>query len=87
METVTEKQVLTQEELQTLKTLQNETQALVVELGEIELTKIQLDKRYENAKTFLNDLGTKEQEFTQSVFEKYGKVSIDPSTGDISPME
>jgi ribosome-binding ATPase YchF (GTP1/OBG family) len=87
METVTEKQVLTQEELQTLKTLQNETQALVVELGEIELTKIQLDKRYENAKTFLNDLGTKEQDFTQSIFEKYGKVSIDPSTGDISPME
>ena len=87
METVTEKQVLTQEELQTLKTLQNETQALIVELGEIELTKIQLDKRYENAKTFLNDLGTKEQEFTQSIFEKYGKVSIDPSTGDISPME
>jgi ribosome-binding ATPase YchF (GTP1/OBG family) len=87
METVTEKQVLTQEELQTLKTLQNETQALIVELGEIELTKIQLDKRYENAKTFLNDLGTKEQEFTQSIFEKYGKISIDPSTGDISPME
>jgi ribosome-binding ATPase YchF (GTP1/OBG family) len=87
METVTEKQVLTQEELQTLKTLQNETQSLVVELGEIELTKIQLDKRYENAKTFLNDLGTKEQDFTQSIFEKYGKVSIDPSTGDISPME
>jgi ribosome-binding ATPase YchF (GTP1/OBG family) len=87
MSIVTEKKFLTTEELQTLKTLQNETQALVVELGEIELTKIQLDKRYENAKTFLNDLGTKEQEFTQSVFEKYGKVSIDPSTGDISPME
>jgi ribosome-binding ATPase YchF (GTP1/OBG family) len=86
METVTENQVLTQEELQTLKTLQGETQALVVELGEIELTKIQLEKRHEGAKTFLSELGVKEQEFTQAVFEKYGKVSIDPSTGDITPM-
>ena len=86
METVTENQVLTQDELQTLKTLQSETQTLILELGEIELTKIQLEKRYEGAKTFLNELGVKEQEFTQSVFEKYGKVSINPSTGDITPI-
>jgi hypothetical protein len=33
METVTENQVLTQEELQTLKTLQSETQTLILELG------------------------------------------------------
>jgi hypothetical protein len=31
-------------------------------------------------------LGVKEQEFTQAVFEKYGKVSINPSTGDITPI-
>lgn len=86
METVTENQVLTQDELQTLKTLQSETQTLILELGEIELTKIQLEKRYEGAKTFLSELGVKEQEFTQSVFEKYGKVSINPSTGDITPI-
>jgi hypothetical protein len=34
----------------------------------------------------LNELGVKEQEFTQSIFEKYGKVSIDPSTGNITPI-
>ena len=33
METVTEKKVLDQEELQTLKSLQEETQALVLEFG------------------------------------------------------
>jgi hypothetical protein len=84
METVTEKQVLTQDELQTLKNLQNETQNLIVELGEIELTKIQLEKRHEGAKIFLNELRIKEQEFTQTIFEKYGKASIDPLTGDIT---
>ena len=45
METVTENQVLTEEELQTLKTIQEETQALIAELGEIELIKIQLENR------------------------------------------
>jgi chromosome segregation ATPase len=86
METVTENKVLTQEELQTLKTIQDETQSLILELGEIELTKIQLEKRYESAKTFLAGLELKEQEFTQSIFQKHGKVSINPSTGEINSI-
>ena len=86
METVTQNQVLTQDELQLLKNLQNETQSIILELGEIELTKIQLEKRYESAKTFLAGLELKEQEFTKSIFEKYGKVSIDPSTGEITSI-
>ena len=60
METVTENTVLTQEELQTLQTLQNETQALINELGEIELIKLQLEERRERAKTFLNELSQRE---------------------------
>ena len=40
METVTENQVLTQEELQVLNSIQEETQALIYELGEIELIKL-----------------------------------------------
>jgi hypothetical protein len=42
METVTENQVITQDELQTLQLIQEETQALLTELGEIELIKIKL---------------------------------------------
>jgi hypothetical protein len=86
METVTENKVLTQEELQTLKTIQDETQSLILEFGEIELTKIQLEKRHESVKTFLAGLELKEQEFTKSIFEKYGKVSINPSTGEITSI-
>ena len=37
METVTEKQVMSQEEIQTLSNIQNNTQQLIYELGEIEL--------------------------------------------------
>ena len=50
METVTENKVLNQEELQTLKTIQDETQTVIMELGEIELIQIQLNERKEKVK-------------------------------------
>jgi hypothetical protein len=86
METVTENQVLTQEELQTLKTIQEETQAIILEFGEIELFQIQLTSRKENAKSFLGELSKKEQDFHQAIFEKYGKTNINPQTGEITPI-
>jgi hypothetical protein len=84
METVTENKVLTQEELQTLNTIQEETQALINELGEIELIKFQLEERRERAKTFLAGVSQREQNFTQLVFEKYGRVNLNPQTGEIT---
>jgi uncharacterized membrane protein len=86
METVTENKVLTQEEFQNLKQLQESTQTIIVELGEIELLKIQLENRKEAAKKFLLEVSTKEKEFTQSVFEKYGKCNVNPQTGEITPV-
>lgn len=86
METVTENQVLTQDELQTLKTIQEETQALIGELGEIELIKIQLESRRKRAEEFLNELEGKEKTFTQSIVEKYGRVNLNPQTGEITPI-
>ena len=83
MSIVTEKQFLTEEELQTLKNIQQSTQSLILELGEIEMIKIQIEARYQNAKQFLSDLSQTESDFTQSVFEKYGKATINPETGEI----
>ncbi len=45
METVTEKKFLTENELTQLKEIQSQTQSIVLELGEIELLKIQLEER------------------------------------------
>jgi hypothetical protein len=86
METVTENKFLTEEELQTLKTIQNETQALIAELGEISLIRLQLDERHNQAKTFLDSLVKKEQDFNQSVINTYGKSTINPETGEIIPL-
>jgi len=87
MSIVSEKKFLTEEEQATLKEIQSNTRALVVELGEIELVKLQVEKRHENAKIFLAELGEKEKEFTQKVFETYGKCTIDPETGEITSAE
>jgi sulfate adenylyltransferase subunit 1 (EFTu-like GTPase family) len=87
MSIVSEKKFLTEEELTTLKQIQSDTRALIAELGEIELIKLQVEKRHENAKIFLNELGEKEINFTQSIFTTYGKANINPETGEIIPLD
>jgi hypothetical protein len=84
---VTEKQFLIPEELKTLKTIQQSTQAIVLELGEIEMIKLQLENRREEAKGFLKELSLQEKEFTDSIFQKYGKSSLNPETGEITKID
>ena len=84
MSIVTEKKFLIKEELQTLQQIQSKTKSLIVELGEIELIKLQLENRHEAAKKFLKDLYISEQEFTDLIFEKYGKINLDSNTGEIT---
>jgi L-lactate utilization protein LutC len=86
MSIVTEQKFLSEEEKTLLLEIRQNTQSLIAELGEIELIKLQLEDRHDSAKTFLNELKTKEQEFTKSVFDKYGKVNVNPETGEITPM-
>jgi hypothetical protein len=80
---VTEKKFLTEEEKTTLKDLQTKTESIVVELGEISLIKIQVENRYETAKSYLTEISNQEKEFTKSLFDKYGKFNLDPETGEI----
>ena len=80
---VTEKKFLTEEEKTTLKDLQTKTESIVVELGEISLIKIQIENRYETAKSYLTEVSNQEKEFTKTLFDKYGKFNLDPETGEI----
>jgi hypothetical protein len=80
---VTEKKFLTEEEKTTLKDLQTKTESIVVELGEISLIKIQIENRYETAKSYLTEISNQEKEFTKTLFDKYGKFNLDPQTGEI----
>jgi len=84
---VTEKNVLTQEELQNLQEHLNQSQTLTLELGEIELVKLQLETRYEAAKKLLTELTKKEQEINKAITDKYGKISLDYKTGEYTKID
>lgn len=87
MSIVTEKNALTAEELQTLKSLQKQFQSVQFELGEIEVFKIQTEERYEYAKKYLKDAQQQEKEFTQTLKEKYGDITLNLETGEFSKSE
>jgi|TARA_Y100000592_G_C5405960_1_gene285633 ribosome-binding ATPase YchF (GTP1/OBG family) len=78
---------INEEEKKILKEIQSQTQSLVLELGEIEMIKIQLEKRYKQAKDFLSDVEKKEKEFTESIFKKYGKINLNPKSGDFTKLD
>ena len=81
MEAVTTTSI-TEEELQNLQEHIHESQNLTLEFGEIELTKLQLENRHEEAKKLLAELTKKEQELNKSITLKYGKISLDYKTGE-----
>ena len=84
---VTEKNVITQEELNELQDHLNKSQTLTLELGEIELIKLQLEERYEEAKKTLAELTKKEQEMNKAITNKYGKISLDYKTGEYTKID
>jgi len=84
---VTEKNVITQEELNELQDHLNKSQTLTLELGEIELIKLQLETRYEVAKKLLTELTEKEQKINKAITDKYGKISLDYKTGEYTKID
>lgn len=82
-----EKQVINQEELEVLKNLQTRTQNLIVELGEVELVKLQLNNRYEKATELLKTINKAEEEFTQNIIKKYGNIHLNPETGEFTKLD
>jgi hypothetical protein len=80
-------QKLTREELEKLQEIQQKNQALVSELGQIGLAQLNLDKRQENAETYLENLRKEESEFAKELEDKYGTGSIDLEKGEFIPSE
>ena len=76
---------LTQEELQTIAELQQKNNAVVSELGQIELSRMAVEARRANAETYLADLRKEEDEFGKTLSDKYGIGSIDLDSGEFVP--
>lgn len=80
-----ENQKLTQEELQSIAELQQKNNALVSELGQIELAKMSVDARRANAEAYLAELRKQEEDFGKELSEKYGNGTIDLASGEFVP--
>ena len=75
------------QELQQIKALQEKSQSLVIELGQIELIKISLEERTQNAKAFLKEVKEEEKTLAEFLEEIYGKGSVDLDKGEFVPFE
>jgi hypothetical protein len=84
MSIITEKKSITTDELTTLRGIQEETQTLVFTLGEIEIMRLQLNERHDEAKKQLLDLTNRENAFNELVSRKYGDIDLDPTTGEFT---
>lgn len=75
---------LTEKELKEVKEIQEKSNAAAMELGQIELVKLQLKSRRESVEAFLVELAAEEKEIAKHLEEAYGKGSINLQTGEIT---
>ena len=77
---------LTTEELEKFQLFQQKNSLVVSELGSIELTKLQIERRRSEALNFLTTLREEEDTFSKELFEKYGDGSINFAEGEFIPL-
>jgi hypothetical protein len=75
---------LTSKELETLKEFQQKNAAVANELGNLELTKLQVEARRQEILEFFNELKETEQKFSKEFTDKYGIGSINIETGEFT---
>jgi hypothetical protein len=76
---------LTEQEVQSLLEFQQQRQTVAFELGNLELTQIDLDSRKEELETYYLELKTKEQQLGTELSNKHGNGSIDLEKGEFIP--
>ena len=80
-----EKQVLTQEEIQSLKTIQSNQSLLIEQLGTLEYRILILEKEKEKLKQTLQNQIEAEEQIGKQLQQKYGDGSIDLEKGEFIP--
>ena len=81
-----EKQVLTQEEIQSLKNIQSNQSLLIEQLGLLEYKILILEKEKEKLKQTLQNQIETEEQIGKQLQQKYGDGSIDLKKGEFIPV-
>lgn len=76
---------LTTEELEKLQSIQQKNNAVVNELGNLEITKLQIEGRKNEVVKYFNELKEEEQTFGKELSDKYGVGTIDLEKGEFVP--
>jgi len=78
---------ITNEELKKIKEIRNESSNLIIQLGQLKIEKINLKKKQEILEDRYLKLIEEENLFYGKLNYRYGQVTIDVETGQISPIE
>ena len=78
---------LTEQEIETIKGFQEKTNAIIADLGRIELQKLDLDSAKEQVLGAKSKMAEEQNEFFKSVEESYGKGQINLDTFEFFPTE
>ena len=78
---------ITSEELTKIREIRNEGSNLIVQLGQLKIEEINLKKKSENLQNKYQELSDEETLFFGKLNYKYGQVTIDIETGEITPTE
>lgn len=73
---------LTIEEVEKLQEIQQKNAAVANELGNLEVTKLQIEARRNEIIEYFNNLKTEEQTLGKELSDKYGNGSIDLEKGE-----
>ena len=77
----------TEDELKSLKSLQNQSQVATLQFGQLYLSKLRLEEQETTLKNQLKQLEQEEVKAAQTLTEKYGKGTIDIESGEFTPTE
>ena len=75
----------TEEEIKSITDLQNKTQAVVFQLGQVKLSEMQIESRLQELKQALSDIENEETALADNFSKKYGVGSLNIETGEFTP--
>ena len=78
---------LTVEEVEKLQDIQQKNAAVARELGNLEITNLQIDARREEIIKYFTDLKQEEITFGKELSDKYGNGQIDLEKGEFIPEQ
>ena len=81
-----EKQIVTPEELQSLRNLQQKRDKLTIDFGYVEFQIQELELQKETLIDLLTQLKQEEIQIGQEITSKYGKGSVDLNNGEFTVM-